>query len=351
MKLLFISRTFPPTVGGIENQNEALARYLSELTSCKKITNPYGKKALPFFIPWAIVTGLIGIRKYDQLLLGDGVAAIIGWFIKLFSNKPVSCILHGLDVTWDNPLYQKLWISFFFKKIDHFIAVSNSTKTIAIKAGIPTEKIHVIPNGVEKSQIKPFTKDELQQRLSINLDNKFILLSLGRLVERKGVYWFVKNVVTKLPDSIIYLIAGDGPDKQKIQGLINKLELTEKAFFLGPVDPQIKQSLFTHSDLFIQSNIPVKNDVEGFGITQLEAGICGLPSISSDLEGIKDAIQEDKNGWLIEPLNADAFLVQILEKEADLKLKKMAIRSRVIEHCSSNFEWRSIAKRYVERLN
>jgi len=59
MKLLFISRTFPPTIGGIENQNEALTRYISKQISCEKIVNRYGKKALPIFIPWAIITGLL----------------------------------------------------------------------------------------------------------------------------------------------------------------------------------------------------------------------------------------------------------------------------------------------------
>ncbi|SHJ53879.1 glycosyltransferase [Cycloclasticus pugetii] len=350
MNLLFISRAHPPAIGGIENQNEALARHLSNLITCRTIINRFGKKALPFFIPWAIITGLIKIRKADQVLLGDGVAAIVGWFIKLFSNKPVSCILHGLDITWDNPVYQKIWICIFFRKIDFFIAVSHSTKDIAISAGIPAEKISVIPNGVEKSAITPLSKRKLQQRLQINLDNKFTLLSLGRLVERKGAHWFIKNVMVHLPKDIIYLIAGDGPNKDKISSLIKKLHLDNNVYLLGEVDNQLKETLFTHSDLFIQANIPVKNDVEGFGITQLEAGLCGLPSISSNLEGIQDAIQENKNGWLVEPLNADAFRSLILEKKALLKKDQQIISNRVAKHCLENFEWSIIANNYLERL-
>jgi len=350
MKILFISRAFPPIVGGIENQNEALVRYLSKRITCNKIVNTYGKKALPLFIPWAILSGLLNLKNADQLLLGDGVAAIIGWFIKLFTNKPVTCILHGLDITWRNRIYQRIWVRFFFKKIDHFIAVSHSTKSIAIDAGIPEEKITVIPNGVETSSQQPQSKEELQQTLSINFDQKFILLSLGRLVERKGVLWFVQNVAPKLPDNIIYLIAGNGPNYIKIEILIKQLSLHGKVFLLGEVDEKTKQSLFAHADLFIQSNIPVEGDVEGFGITQLEAGICGLPSISSNLEGIKDAIQENENGWLVEPLDANSFIKIILEKKELLGEQKIATRSRVRQHCYVNFNWPTIAHYYAAAL-
>jgi len=350
MKLLFISRTFPPVIGGIENQNESLARHLSKQIHCDQVVNRYGKKALPLFIPWAIILGSIKAKQADQILLGDGVAAIIGWFIKLFSNKPLTCILHGLDVTWGKPLYLKLWIKFFFKKIDFFIAVSQSTKAIAIKAGIPENKISVIPNGVEESLVTPLSKKSLQKKLTVELENKFVLLSLGRLVERKGVLWFVENIFPKLPNNMLYLIAGDGPQHEKIQQAIKRLSLEKTVFLLGAVDEQMKQSLFTHANLFIQPNIPVKNDVEGFGITQLEAGICGLPSISSDLEGIKDAIQEGKNGWLIEPLNTQKFIQQIIDKQSSSETDRNIVRQRTIQHCLSNFKWPIIAKRYIHTL-
>lgn len=350
MNILFISRAYPPTIGGIENQNEALARHLSKQLNCTKITNPYGKKALALFIPWAIIRGLLHLRSSDQVLLGDGVAAIIGWFIKLFSNKPISCIAHGLDVTWKNPLYQKLWVHFFFKKIDHFIAVSQSTKQTAIKAGVPATKISVIPNGVEPSNITPLSRLQLQSKIPVNIKDKFILLSLGRLIERKGVYWFIEHVVSQLPQNMLYLVAGGGPNKEKIQQLIYNLKLESRVILLGEVDEQLKTSLFTHSNLFIQANIPIKGDIEGFGITQLEAGICGLPSISSDLEGIKDAIHENENGWLIEPLNAEAFISSILEKEALLKQDKLTITTRTKTFCLRNFEWPKIAIRYMADL-
>ncbi|OUR83150.1 TetR family transcriptional regulator [Cycloclasticus sp. 46_120_T64] len=349
MRVLFISRAYPPTIGGIENQNEALARHLAKVSNCQVIANKYGKKALPFFIPLTLIKAIMLLKKIDIILLGDGVAAIIGWLIKLVTNKPVVCVLHGLDVTWQNKVYQKLWVSFFFNRIDHFIAVSQSTKEITIKAGIPEQKISVIPNGVEESPITPLSKEELSQKLNISLDDKFILLSLGRLIKRKGVLWFIENVVTTLPKDILYLVAGNGPDKRHLESAIKHHKLTGQVFLLGSVNNLIKESLFTHSNLFIQPNIPVKNDVEGFGITQLEAGIRGLPSLSSNLEGISDAIQEGKNGWLVEPLNKQEFSRVINERKILLG-NSTPFKLSVIQHCKNNFEWPSIAHRYSNTL-
>lgn len=349
MRVLFISRAYPPAIGGIENQNEALARYLSKISSCRVIANKNGKKALPFFIPFTIISTLTQLKRTDIILLGDGILAAVGWLIKLVTKKPVVCVLHGLDVTWKNKVYQKLWVSFFFKKIDLFIAVSHSTKDITEKKGIPEQKISVIPNGVEESSITPLSKEELSQKLNISLENKFILLSLGRLIKRKGVLWFIKNVVTTLPKDIIYLVAGNGPDKKSLEAAIKEHQLTDRVFLLGSVNNVIKESLFTHCDLFIQSNIPIKNDVEGFGITQLEAGIRGLPSLSSNLEGISDAIQEGKNGWLVEPLNKQAFIETINEKKIFLE-NTPSFRSSVMQHCKDHFDWSLIAQRYSSAL-
>ena len=351
MNLLFISRAHPPIIGGIENQNEALVRHLSTLVTCNKIINKHGKKALPLFIPWAIILGLFKLKSSDQILLGDGVTAIIGWFIKLFSNKPVTCVLHGLDITWGNPVYQKLWVRFFFKRIDHFIAVSHSTQEIAIAAGVPESKISIIPNGVEPSSLEPLSKTAFLQSIPINIENKFVLLSLGRLIDRKGVYWFIANVVTKLPKNMVYLIAGNGPNKEKIQLLIDELNLQKNVALLGEVNEQFKNSLFMYSDLFIQPNIPIKSDIEGFGITQLEAGMYGLPSISSNLEGIKDAIKENENGWLIEPLDFNNYVRTILEKKTLLQTSSKNIKEHTQEYCLTNFEWPKITKHYIDTLN
>ena len=72
MKILFISRAYPPVLGGIENQNYEIAKALSKIAEVKIIANKKGRIFLPFFAPYALVKALFLFRTYDVLLLGDG---------------------------------------------------------------------------------------------------------------------------------------------------------------------------------------------------------------------------------------------------------------------------------------
>src|SRR4030066_657705 len=149
MKILFISRAYPPTVGGIENQNYELSEWLPKIAEVKTLANARGKLFLPLFIPYAFTKALFLFRRYDAVLLGDGVLGIIGWKLKLFYKKPVILIVHGLDLTYRNFLYQKLWIGFFLKKMDRLIAVGNETIRAGMERTIPKDKFVFIPNGID----------------------------------------------------------------------------------------------------------------------------------------------------------------------------------------------------------
>ena len=116
MKILFISRAYPPIVGGIENQNYELGKWLGKIADVTIIANKKGKKFLPFFLPYAIVKSLLIARKYDAVLLGDGVLGIIAYKLKFFyPKKPIICVVHGLDLTFKSGIYQKLWVNIFLK--------------------------------------------------------------------------------------------------------------------------------------------------------------------------------------------------------------------------------------------
>ena len=146
LKILFISRAYPPTVGGIENQNYELGEWLGKIADVKIIANKRGKNFLPFFLPYAIIKSLFIAKNYDAILLGDGVLSVVGYKLKFFCKKPVICVVHGLDLTFKNFLYQKLWVEKFIPSFDKIIAVGNETIRIAKEKGISEEKLVFIPN-------------------------------------------------------------------------------------------------------------------------------------------------------------------------------------------------------------
>ena len=123
MKILFISRAFPPITGGIENQNAALAEWLPKHATVRTLANPYGKKFLPFFLPYVTLRALVTARQYDVILFGDGVLSIVGFILKkFFPQKKIVSIVHGLDLTYPSPFYQKYWVQKFLPTLDGLIA-------------------------------------------------------------------------------------------------------------------------------------------------------------------------------------------------------------------------------------
>ncbi|EKE16302.1 MAG: Glycosyl transferase, group 1 family [uncultured bacterium] len=351
MKILFISRAYPPIVGGIENQNYELSIWLNEYLDVETIANKKGKKFLPFFLPFVSVLAVLEMRNYDALLLGDGVLGSVGWLVKLFyRKKPVICVIHGLDLTYKMGLYQKLWVGFFLKKIDRFIAVGNETARTALEKGFPKEKIVFIPNGVDTEKlIGNYSRKDLRDILKIDLEGKKVILTSGRLAKRKGSAWFVENVMPKLPENIIYIIAGDGPDKENIQKAIEKNNLFSRVKMLGYVSDEIRNVLMNTCDIFIQPNIKIEGDMEGFGISVIEAASCKLPVVASKIEGLQDAIKDGENGFLVEPYNVNGYVEKITGLLADEKFRKdFGEKSR--QYVIKNYKWDFIASKYADEI-
>ena len=351
-RLHFISRAFPPLIGGIENQNYSIYLHLKKHFNLSFSINRKGKNALPFFLPFALFRILI-LNNKTPILLGDGVLTILPWFSQFFLKKnPIICVVHGLDITYNNKLYQWLWVNTFFHSVSAFIAVSKSTRDILISKGIDSKKIFVVPNGFDFNSVEhKKNKTLLSDLLNINLSNKFIMLTLGRLVKRKGVDWFLKNVIKQLDEDYIYIIAGDGPEKNNILKTIEANDLSKKVIFCGRVSEEEKKILLSNCHIFIQPNIPVEGDIEGFGISVIEASAFQLPVIASNLEGLKEAIIHKKNGWLVAPKNTNEFIHTINNFKNLSHTKKKQIALKFQEFSKKKYEWKVIIRNYIEIIN
>ncbi|CAK0762755.1 TetR family transcriptional regulator [Gammaproteobacteria bacterium] len=345
-KLLFISRAYPPVVGGIERQNYELATHLANLADVTLIVNRHGKRFLPLFLPWAIFRSLWLSRAHDVVLLGDGVLGLVAWILKKFTNTPVACILHGLDITYPAPIYQYLWVRHWIPSADRFFPVSRETRRQAIKKGISADRCLSIPNGVDPNSFESdVQRRELERLLNRPLAGRRLLLTVGRLIRRKGVAWFVDQVLPRLGREVLYLIVGDGPERNTIAAIIDHHELREQALLLGRVEENVVRKLLGGVDLFIQPNILVEGDMEGFGLVVLEASASGTPVIASRLEGLMDAITEGKNGVLVTPGSVEEFLTVIQDLlEDELARRRMGESAKAL--MKSEYSWSTIADHY-----
>ena len=326
VSLLFITRKYPPMVGGMEKVSFALAQEFAKNTNLHLVSWGYTQKLLPIFLTIALIKSLwiIPNKRIKNVHLGDALLSPLGLLLKKIYGVRVSVTVHGLDITYKLPIYQ-LVIPFCLRRLDKIICISNTTRNECLKRGIPSSKSIVIAWGIHpESFLLPANKSALEKITRRKLSDKKIIVTVGRLVKRKGVYWFIENVLPELNKNVIYLVIGDGVERERIQSLIEEKGYKEKVILLGKVSDLDLKVVYNTADIFVMPNIPVDNDIEGFGIVALEASSTGLMVIASDLEGVKDAVVNEKNGYLVETLNSTGFirkLTKILNPPICLKIK------------------------------
>lgn len=358
MKILYLTRKYPPIKGGMEKVNFYLSLNLKKFADIELIFWDKSQKWLPFFLFYFLVKSsyVLLTKKIDIIHLGDSLLSPLGLILKKAFSVPITVTVHGLDITWGFWFYQVL-IPRCLAGLDRIICVSAHTRKECLQRRIPEEKIVVIPNGIDASEFyldrdKEELRRILSEELNIDFQDKKILLSVGRLVERKGFHWFVGKVfpeILKKRKDILYLIVGEGQLRDKLQKDIEKNGLVEKVFLLGEVSPRILKLLYNTSDLFVMPNIPVEKDMEGFGLVALEASSATLPVIASKLEGIKDALEDGKNGFLIKPYDIQGFInVIITLLENDRRREKIGRGAR--RYTLENYSCEKIAGKYHQEF-
>jgi len=182
------------------------------------------------------------------------------------------------------------------------------------------------------------------------LRGRKVLLTVGRLIERKGVVHFLTDVMPRMlaqRQDFCYMIVGEGPQRELIETRITSLHLEEHVVLLGRVDDDTLRAAYHLADLFVMPNIPVQNDIEGFGLVALEAAAAGRYVVASRLDGIPEAIVPGQNGTLLDPLDSEAFAATILDLLADDE-KRQILGRQAREFVRDRYSWDIVARRYQQ---
>ncbi len=296
----------------------------------------------------------------DVVLFSSMVTATLTMLLgRTFRKHGVkaAAIVHGLDVTTPAFLHQRLVVPRTFAALDAVLPVSRATGDACTSRGLPTSKLHVVPNGIRPDRF-PSIADRMT--MQTELANAFpnvqrpkdglLLCSVGRQVPRKGFTWFVENVMPTLPEDVHYWIGGAaGPDTENVQAAITRHGLTQRVQLLGRLSETQLAALYRGSDLFMMPNVPVPGDMEGFGVVMLEAGLCATPAIAAGIEGILDVITDGTNGHLVTSGDAQAFKDAILRYHHQPE-RLEALAQRTLGHIHQTFTWSAVARQYVETL-
>jgi glycosyltransferase involved in cell wall biosynthesis len=225
-----------------------------------------------------------------------------------------------------------------------FIANSDSTRRLAEARGLApvcTITIGASPHYFELARRPCLDADFERQRRG-----RTLLITVGRLVRRKGVAWFVRHVLPKL-SNVLYVVVGVGPEREEILRAATETGMQDNVCLVGKVSDERLLELLSVSDVFVMPNIEVPGDVEGFGIVAIEAAAAGVPVVAARLEGIPDAIADGQNGHLVEAGNAGAF-VDVLSELGSNPGERAKQGERGRAYTEQQNSWPQIIRRYVD---
>ncbi len=353
--ILFITRKYPPAVGGMENLSYHLTTEIARRQKAIIIAWGHSQKWLPLFAIWAFFRGLVCLftNPIRFVHIGDPVLSPVGLALRLCRRTPIFVTAHGLDVTFSHPVYQWM-LRICLKRLDGVVCISSYARSECLQRGVSVDRCVVIHPGI---QIDPSDEpglkalSDLERICGRGLTGRKIVLSVGRLVERKGIDWFVRAVMPDLARScpdVIYLICGDGPRRSFIEAEIERLALSSYVCLLGHVTSRLLHIAYTCADVFVMPNIRISGNPEGFGLVTLEARAAGIPVIAADVEGIGESITPGADGWLVGSGDAAAFveiLLKVLGSDSGLWS-----RAQIRAHIRETANWSTVADKYLKQF-
>lgn len=372
MRLLVITQDFPPAVGGIETYTaELVTRWGRRDDSRVEVVAPTHPDApsideqfpgritrvgtRPDLIPLRLPAIIRRIRSLRPDVTFHAQWQTVGAAVlaRRLTGVPkrIVCAAHGRELLF-NPAEGVPGLQSAYDALrrlllcgpDRFTPVSRYTAGLLHECGVPSSRCHVVPNGTDPDRFRPLDVGPLRESLGLVEDT--VLLTVGRLVPRKGIDTTLQALPTVLetvPD-LTYLVVGTGPDRDRLEKLADDLGIHSHVRFSGYVDADDLPRYYNLADTFVMPSREARPDVEGFGIVFLEAGACGVPTVGARTGGIPDAVQDGETGLLVHPSSPNALadaLTRLLTAPGLAQRLGEAARHRAVHEAS----WDHVAHR------
>lgn len=371
-KILCITNDFGPRAGGIETFVIGLIERMPHgsvivYTSAQGDTAAYdgqwlsnfgvevirdrSKVLLPTPRVGRSVRALVRERGISKVFFG--AAAPLGLLAKGLRRAGVRRIValtHGHEVWWAKVFPFTLAIRRIGKYVDTLTYLGSFTRN-AIARSLSTrarESMVRIAPGIDTSHFAPSDSAE-QLKKDLDLAGKRVIVSVGRLVHRKGQDTLVEalpEIVSAFPDAHL-LFVGVGPHLEYIHKRAIQLNVLQHISFVGRVQYSELPRFISVGEIFA---MPSRSrlaglEVEGLGIVYLEASACELPVIGGLSGGAPDAVLEGETGFAVDGLNPSAVAAGVIRLLEDPQLAK-AMGKRGRQWIIDEWEWRHWSERF-----
>ena len=343
-KTLFITNDFGPRAGGIETFVHGLIERLPK-GSVIVYTSAQPKTA-DFDAEW--------LRDYGVEVIGAAAPlGIMARAMRRAGAQRIVALTHGHEVWWAKVPPFSFAIRYMSKEIDALTYLGSYTKDEISKALNKSDKsklVQIAP-GIDVDHFVPTDSSEL--RAELGLTDKSVIISVGRLVHRKGQDKLISalpQIRAALPNVHLVLV-GVGPHQNHLEKLAGKLEVADCITFIGRINYADLPKYICVGDVFA---MPSRSrffglEVEGLGIVYLEASSCGLPVVGGKSGGAPDAVLVGETGVVVDGTNTFEIAqacIELLNNPELCALMGANGRAWIIE----NWRWEIWASKYAALL-
>lgn len=374
--VLFVTNDFGPRAGGIETfiigliQRRPFGQTIvytsfqenSEQYDANWLTN-YGVRVVRdrarILLPTPRVAWHLKqiIRKEGIRTAAFGAAAPLGLLsagMKRAGVVRTVALTHGHEVWWAKVFPFNLLLRRIGSTVDVLTYLGEFTRN-AISKGITAKAqrsmVKIAP-GIDVDHFCP--TDASAVRKSLGIAEKRVIVSVGRLVHRKGQDRLIEampEILKSVPSAHLLLI-GEGPYREHLQKLVKEHKLDTSVSFIGRIQYKDLPMYLCAGDIFA---MPSRSrlmglEVEGLGIVYLEASSCGLPVLAGNSGGAPDAVIQNKTGLVINGTDNKQIASAAIELLTNVEFsQRMGLAGR--QWIIDNWRWETWSKDFEDLLN
>jgi glycosyltransferase involved in cell wall biosynthesis len=311
--------------------------------------NPFWGLMIPFLVAGQVLAALILLRRerFDLIhahwLLPQALTVIIA---RVLSGRelPLLATAHGGDLYGLRGRLMDRLRGFVLSQTAAVTVVSRAMAEDLVRAGVPPEKVRVIPMGTDLTGL--FCPGEAPR------DPKQVLF-VGRLVEKKGCRYLIeawRKVIERKAEARL-LIVGDGPERERLERRAVETKTEGSIRFLGALPQASLPDLYRSSAVVVFPSVVGRGgDREGFGLVPVEALGCECAVVVTDLPAMRDIVQDGETGLVVRRESSEEIAGAVLRL-----LKAPAFSRRLGQngrrYALGRFEWGIIGKRYGDLID
>jgi phosphatidylinositol alpha-1,6-mannosyltransferase len=347
MRLLMVTQDFPPRTGGIQTYSLELAKRLATRSRCFELICPHapgaeevdaqlafrvhrvrgGSDLFPALAAPSIAR-IVRQRRIDVMFHVQWQTAPIGALLRRAHKlRTLAVAVHGKELLlqpFSRPelarrAYDRLRAT-PLETADVVLPVSEFAAGLLRRVGLGHTRTTVVPNGVDATRMSG--GDGAAFRARHGLGDARVLLTVARLYPRKGVDTVIRclpALLRRVPD-LHYVVVGEGPDLNRLQGLALEHGVRERVHLLGRLEHDALRDGYSACDAFVLAGRDEPQSVEGFGLVLLEASSCACPTVATSAGGMSEAVQHERTGLVVPTGDHDALVHALTRVLSDREL-------------------------------